>query len=162
MTSLEQDITSFRNIIKVLQKYETIGDCHPNNFWSGESNHFREQLKCETINWNDDTPPEDLEDILENGDQEYGYCNIFFHLIEQEPKNGCPSFLSMKHWGGQCDYDYPEFIWIEKLQMWGSDSCGSDCFFRFLEPFEYTEEPDVALRSDLAEQTIEKLGSHLR
>ena len=127
MSTKERDIVSFRNIIKALDEYTSVGTVNPDKYFTFDDvddNHCPIKLRCELLcvdQYSD-------EEIVVDEDA----CVIFFHLVESKNE---PKFLSMKSWWGCNDFTCPEFIWDEELQLWSCDSFGSGTYIRFLEPF---------------------------
>ncbi len=166
-TTLEQDIQSFRNIIRCLRKFHSVGDNDPSEDFTDEFNppyhlHYTVPVHCRTHLWNCTEPPASRQEIED--EEDYEDCNIFFHLAEskQPDENGNPKFQCMKFWGGTCDFMGPEYIWDAKLGIWSADSFGGEMYFEFLEPFEYEDNLSVPLRPDLREQTIQELAKGKR
>jgi hypothetical protein len=173
MSKLQEDIQSFRNIIKCLQKYNSVGDQDPNQTWSSDIDTPVECInpyfvdgrpalanKCMMYNWCDTKKPTNREEIINQGMEEE--CVIFFHLVEsKKSKSGIPTFQSMKFWGGTCDFMYPEFTYDPDLKIWSADSFGGEMYFEWTTPFIF-QDTLKDIRSDLHDQVIEKLGKHLR
>jgi hypothetical protein len=149
-TTLQEDINSFRNIIKILKKFNSVGDTDPSGYFGSLSsddedscteknkehyeNHYPCKIKCEIINSVDfDVPINEIDnydEFMENAFPED--CCIFYSLYEIEPdENGNPQFESDKSWWGCNDFSSTRFTYNSKLQLW---ACEYDIYFRFLNP----------------------------
>jgi len=177
-TTLEQDIQSFRNIIKALTKYYSVGNTDPHDYWGSTNsddesnpcqNHCPQKVPCESPNdscylLENENPnykvtKEMVDDFLKDcEDDDVEDCDIFFHLREyKEPdENGNPVFTSSKHWGGTNDFGFPTFTYDVELEIWIAESCGATWMFRFLEPFNYVDDPNIHVR-DLSKNTVDNL-----
>lgn len=169
-TTVKQDIESFRNIMLVLRKYVVVGNEHPSVTWpqyaddcSDDENYnkdcYPQPVLCRILCVEDDQCTLKRSDLIPNMDE----VSLFFHLAEKKALDSHenPKFQSMKFWAGCNDFCYPEFEYDYDLKVWKAESFGGHWFFEFLQPFVYVDNPERPERKDLADQTVENLGSHL-